>query len=47
MEAANFGLWSATGPRAEPPVGVQGDLHPPDAENFAINLQQTLGIFLQ
>ena len=53
MEAANFGLWghvplgSATGPGAEPRYGSRGNLHPPDAENFAINLQQNFRDFLQ
>ena len=34
-------------PRSRAPVGVQGRLTSPDAENFAINLQQTFRDFLQ
>jgi len=51
MEAANFGLWEHV-PSLDPPL-VQGqipgrglgDLRPPEAENLAINLQQTFRDF--
>ena len=51
MEAANFGL-SGNVPSLDPPL-VQGQspgrgpggLSPPEAENFAINLQQTFRDF--